>query len=378
VVETPIAAHHWRPPVGEVALAFAFAALGVAITVEVVDGAALVPAVTLSVAHSAVLVWRRRHPELVLAAMGLTGFAYVLAGWPSVGLGPAVLAGAHGLGVTRDRHRAYPVLAATIAVMASVVTISDAQPETVIANGIAITVAWWLGDRQRRTHEQAVSAERASEARARQAVADERLRIARELHDVVAHALSVIAVQAGTGRVVLDTDPATAEAALRGIEAESRAALAEMRRLLEVLRTDENPDAGPLAPSPGLCDLDALIAATVRSGLLVEVRIEGDPSPLPAGVDLAAYRIVQEALTNVRRHAAATRAEVRVGWMAGAVEVEVLDDGHGSGNGAGGSAGHGLVGMRERVSLYGGTLEVGDRAEGGFRVAAHLPSGEVS
>jgi signal transduction histidine kinase len=347
VVDTTPESRRWRPPAGEIALAAGFAALGVAITVGLVEGAALVPAVGLTVAHSAVLAWRLRSPELVLAAMGVTGLAYVLAGWPSVGLGPAVLGGVHGLGVTRERNRALPVLAATSALMAIAVTISDAQAPTVIGNAIALTIAWWIGDRQRRTQHRAIRAERDSESRARQAVADERLRIARELHDVVAHALSVIAVQAGTGRVVLDTDPATAKAALAGIEGESRAALAEMRRLLEVLRADDDTDARPLAPSPGLHDLDMLIAATVNSGLPVKVRIEGEPAPLPAGVDLAAFRIVQEALTNVRRHAAATRAEVHVAWLPGAVEVEVLDDGHGSRNGTGrGRAGNGLVGMR--------------------------------
>ena len=315
-MDPTLESRRWRPPAGEIALASGFAALGVAITVGLVDGAVLIPAVGLTTVHSAVLAWRRRYPELVLVAMGVTGLAYVLAGWPSVGLGPALLAGVHGLGVTRERRRAYPVLAATVAVMAAGVTISDAQAPTVIGNAIALTIAWWIGDRQRRIHERAVTAERDSEARARQAVADERLRIARELHDVVAHALSVIAVQAGTGRVVLDSDPATAKAALAGIEGESRAALAEMRRLLEVLRADDDSGAGPLAPSPGLHDLDTLIAATVRSGLPVDVRIDGEPSPLPAGVDLAAYRIVQEALTNVRRHAAATRAEVHVAWTA--------------------------------------------------------------
>jgi signal transduction histidine kinase len=379
VVDPTLESRRWRPPAGEIALAAGFAVIGIAITVGLVDGALLIPAIGLTTFHSAVLAWRRRYPELVLMAMGVTGLAYVLAGWPSVGLGPALLAGVHGLGVTRERRRAYPVLAATVAVMAAVVTISDAQVPTVIGNVIALTIAWWLGDRQRRIHERAVTAERDSEARARQAVADERLRIARELHDVVAHALSVIAVQAGTGRVVLDSDPATAKAALAGIEGESRAALAEMRRLLEVLRADDDRSAGPLAPSPGLHDLDTLIAATVRSGLPVEVRIDGEPSPLPAGVDLAAYRIVQEALTNVRRHAAATRAEVHVAWVPGAVEVEVLDDGRGSRNRTNSvQAGHGLVGMRERAALYGGTLETGDRPGGGFRVATHLPSGESS
>ena len=249
------------------------------------------------------LAWRRRWPEAVLGVQGATAFAFVLAGWPAVGLGPAVVAGVHGLGSVRDRRRAVPVLLAAIASMAVVVTISDARADTVVANGVVLGIAWWLGDRNRRAQERAIEAERSSDAQARRAVADERLRIARELHDIVAHALSVIAVQAGTGRVVLDRDPETTRAALGSIETQSRGALDEMRRLLAVLRSEDDVETGPLGPAPGLDQLEALVAATVASGLPVEVRIEGDRRPLPAGAELATYRIVQEALTNVRRHA---------------------------------------------------------------------------
>ena len=379
----------WPPP-GEAALATGFAGIGVLLTVSIVsEGAVAVVAVAvaLTVIHSAALAWRRRSPELVLAVMGATAVVAVAVGWPVVIFGPAVLAGLHGLGATRPRERGLPVLAATVVVMALAVFASDADASTVFGNAIAFGVAWWLGDRQRQAGERVTQAVRDSEERARRAVAGERLRIARELHDVVAHALSVIAVQAGTGRVLLDSDPATARSALASIEGESRAALDEMRRLLEVLRADGDAAAGsePLAPSPGLDDLESLVAATVRSGLPVEVRIEGERGPLPAGAELAAYRIVQEALTNVRRHAAATRAEVRVAWNPGAIDVEVLDDGGGrstSGARAGGGAagllggtGHGLVGMRERAALYGGSLEAGELPGGGFRVAAHIPCG---
>jgi signal transduction histidine kinase len=253
--------------------------------------------------------------------------------------------------------------------MAVVVLVGGAGIDTVIGNAVAIGVAWWLGDRWRRTGERAERAERL----ARNAAAAERLRIARELHDVVAHALSVIAVQAGTGRVVLDADVETARAALASIEAESRTALGEMRRLLEVLRDDDAGTAA-LAPSPGLDDLDTLVAATVRSGLPVEVRIEGERTPMPTGAELAAYRIVQEALTNARKHARASRVEVRVSWLREAVEVEVLDDGDGSAASPA-AQGNGLIGMRERAALYGGRVEAGERAGGGFRVAAHIPTG---
>lgn len=375
-----------RPSPGDVALAVGFAAIGVLLAVSLVDGRAAWAAVVLTVAHSGALAWRRHHPEAVLAAMAATAGIAVAAGWPVVVFGPAVLAAVHALGAVRDRERAVPVLAATVAVMAAAVLAGGANPDTVVGNGIAFAVAWWLGDRQRRARLAVEEAERDAERRARRAAADERLRIARELHDVVAHALSVITVQAGTGRVVLDADPETARAALASIEGESRAALADMRRLVAVLRDDGAAD-GELSPSPGLDDLEALVAATVRSGLPVEVRIDGTRAPLPAGAELAVYRIVQEALTNVRRHASATRAEVRVAWRPDGVEVEVLDDGRAEPAGPAGAAGdaaadnavgNGLVGMRERAALYGGTFEAGARPGGGFRVAARIPCGDPS
>ena len=369
-------AHRWRPPVGEVVLAAAFAVVGVLLTVGLVSDDGVAAALAVTVAHSAPLAWRRRHPEAVLALMGLTAAVAASGGWPVVILGPAVLAGVHGLGTTRDRDRALPVLGITVAVMAAVVVASGMSAETVVTNAVGLGVAWWLGDRQRGASQRAERAEREAEVRARQAVADERLRIARELHDVVAHALSVIAVQAGTGRVVLDGDPETARSSLMSIESESRSALGEMRRLLDVLRADDEGRSGPLTPSPGLDDLETLVVATVRTGLPVEVRIEGERGPRPAGAELAAYRIVQEALTNVRRHASATRAEVRLCWRPDAIDLEVLDDGRGTGTVGtrdGGVGGNGVVGMREWAALYGGTLEAGDRPGGGYRVAAHIP-----
>jgi signal transduction histidine kinase len=363
----------WLPSAPDLGIAAAFAALGVALTVGIVEGSATIPAIALTVAHSGALVWRRRRPELVLLAMAATATATVGLGWPAVILGPAVLAGVHGLGAARPRRRGLPVLAATSAVMAILVSRSHTGLDTVAGNAICLAIAWWIGDRHRLVHLRAEDAERSSERRAAEAVADERLRIARELHDVVAHALSVIAVQAGTGRVVLDTDLETARSALLSIEDQSRAALGEMRRLLEVMRAAESGEAHLLTPSPGVDDLADLVAATVQSGLQVEMRVEGEWSVLPAGAGLAAYRIVQEALTNVRRHASATRAEVRMAWRPGMIDLEVVDDGRGSGGRAGPRPGHGLVGMRERAALYGGTLEAGDRPGGGFRVAATIP-----
>jgi signal transduction histidine kinase len=363
------------PPRGEILVAAGFAAIGASLAVGLLDGAAVAGGLALTVVHSGALAWRRRSPEAVLAVQAATAVATVAAGWPPVILGPALLASAHGLGATRDRDRALGVLAATILVMALVVAVADADIDTVITNAVALGAAWWLGDRQRRTQQLAADAAASADSLARRAVAAERQAIARELHDVVAHALSVIAVQAGTGRVVIESDTATARSALASIEHESRAALDEMRRLLAVLRSDDD-DAGPLEPAPGLDDIDALVASTIGSGLPVDVTVEGEPARMPAGADLAAYRIVQEALTNVRRHAGASHVDVRITWCPAGVELEVTDDGRGGGVAAGG--GHGLVGMRERAALYGGWVEAGDRPGGGYRVAAHIPAGASS
>ena len=209
------------------------------------------------------------------------------------------------------------------------------------------------------------------------AVADERLRIARELHDVVAHTMSVVAVHAGTGRMVADEDPAAARQALATIETTTRAALVEMRRMLGVLRGSDSEQPVTRAPAPGLGNLDALVADVVASGVIVEVRVEGDRTGVPAGVDLAAYRIVQEALTNVIKHAGRVRATVTVRYTDDAVTVEVDDEGaagHDSPS-VPSATGHGLVGMRERVAMYDGDLDVGPGPIGGFHVAARLPFG---
>jgi signal transduction histidine kinase len=216
------------------------------------------------------------------------------------------------------------------------------------------------------------------EVAAREAVLDERARIARELHDVVAHHMSVMVVQAGAARAVGERDPAAAAEALRQIEASGRTGLAEMRRLLEVLKSGEEGDGR--APQPGLAQLNDLIEGMRATGMLVEAEVAGPPRPLPPGVDLSAYRIVQEALTNSLKHAGGASAHVLVRYETDAVELEVVDDGPGpppsDANGA--AAGHGLIGMRERVQLFGGELDAGSRAGGGFRVWARLPAETVA
>jgi signal transduction histidine kinase len=204
------------------------------------------------------------------------------------------------------------------------------------------------------------------------AAAEERTRIARELHDVVAHGLSLMVVQAEAAEELLARSPEAAVQPLRRVQDTGRQSLAEMRRLLGVLRAPgESPAA--TAPQPSLRRLPELVAEALGVGLRVDVQVTGDLDGLPAGLDLAAFRIVQEALTNTRRHAHARTARVRLDRSPDALDIEVTDDGDA---GAGGRAGHGLIGMRERAALYGGTLSAGPAPGGGFRVAATLPLAE--
>ncbi|HXL44153.1 MAG TPA: histidine kinase [Gaiellaceae bacterium] len=220
---------------------------------------------------------------------------------------------------------------------------------------------------ERHLETRALTAEREEKARA--AVAEERVRIARGLHDVVAHAISVIVVQARGGRRSLATEPEEAQEAFDSIEATAVEALAEMRRLLGVLRKGDEELA--LAPQPSLRHLGTLVAQVREAGLPVELSVEGETTALPPGVDLSAYRIIQEALTNALKHAGPATARVLVRYGPEDLEVEVTDTGRRPTGGDG--SGHGLVGMRERVTLFGGQLEAGRPGEGGFAVRARLP-----
>ena len=217
----------------------------------------------------------------------------------------------------------------------------------------------------------ALAAER--DRRAAEAVAEERARIARELHDVVAHAISVIVLQARGGRRVLPSNPDEASSALDTIEHTAEQALDEMRRLLAMLRYDQEHG---LTPQQGLHALDELAGSMTRMGLPVEVTREGSPVELPAGLDLSAYRIVQEALTNALKHAGPARAQVRVCFEPDHLSLEVVDDGRGTGTGGG--SGHGLIGIRERAELYGGRVHSGRCPDGGYAVRARLPLGTTT
>ena len=208
------------------------------------------------------------------------------------------------------------------------------------------------------------------DAQAREAVDQERARIARELHDVIAHGVGVMVVQAGAAEEVIKTHPDDAETALRAIRQTGREAMGDLRRLLAVLR--DTPDDSRVTPSPGVAHLPALLDQVRAAGLRVELRTSGDPAELPAVVDLTAFRVMQEALTNVVKHAGPAQAIVRLDFRADEIRVEVSDNGRG-GASPGDGGGHGLTGMGERVALCGGTLEAGPRDVGGYRVAARIP-----
>lgn len=239
----------------------------------------------------------------------------------------------------------------------------------VIVLGAGLLAGTWTAGRIVRQRRQDDA--RAAEELAGRAAAEERLRIAREMHDVVAHSMSLIAVKAGTANHVMAVRPDEAQDALRVIESTSRTALSEMRQLLGVLRC--GADAAQLAPAPGLAGLPALVERVEQAGVPVELDVRGTDQ-LPAGVALSVYRIVQEALTNVVRHAAPTRCQVSVVVGRGEVHVEVTDDGPGSRvPPPDRSAGHGLIGIRERVLMYGGMFHAGPRPEGGFGVSGRIP-----
>ncbi|GAB4059880.1 sensor histidine kinase [Catellatospora paridis] len=232
---------------------------------------------------------------------------------------------------------------------------------------LAMALTWTVGNsvRARREHAEAIRVRAAS-----QATTEERLRIARELHDMVAHSIGVIAIQAGMGRRVIDTQPAEARNALQAVEETSRETLAGLRRMLVGLRQDAPAGLAPAAPAPVLADLDRLAATTSGAGVQVTLDWRGDRRPLPADIELSAYRVVQEAVTNVVRHAATPRCAVTVDYRDAELCLEVTDDGRGS---AAPGAGYGVTGMRERVTLLGGEFSAGPRAEGGWRVTARLP-----
>jgi signal transduction histidine kinase len=342
----------------------------------------------LLAAGPAALLLRRRRPLGVLAVTVACGLAYAARTYPEGPSQVAIYPALWTVALTVPRRRAWLAAALTaLAVLGAELffygeTMFDGEP---LYAAVTVFAAMWWGEavRARRAYvaelrDRAERAERTREEEARRRVDEERLRIARELHDVVSHTIGVISVQAGVAAHLLERRPDKAAESLAAIRQASDEALGELHAMLGVLRERDGDGGGtPLAPAPGLAELDALVAQAAGAGVEVQVSLEGAPRPLPAAVDLACYRVVQESLTNVVRHAGASRAEITVRHDGGRVVVEVTDDGrgpNGSGNGTG--SGQGIVGMRERARSLGGTLEAGPRPGGGFRVQAVLPVGQ--
>lgn len=315
-----------------------------------------------AVAQGAALWWRRSRPALVML-IALAGGLVVHLIAPYGVFPVAALIAMGSLAATRPPRVSLPALAALLALTALNFFTSPAE-DARFAMAFPVVV-WALGESVRNRR---VAIEQAS----RRAVGEEQARIARELHDVIAHSVSVIIVQAGAADHVFDAHPDQARAALRAIEAAGRDALEELRPLLAAVRPSATAATPP--PRPGLDRLAELAAPLRTAGLEVAVRREDShlPGSLPSAVDLSAYRIIQEALTNTLRHAGARRVEVTVRAAHGVLELEVCDDGRAAAQ-AGDGAGRGIAGMRERAALLGGTFEAGPLPQGGFRVHARLP-----
>ena len=338
-----------------------------------------IPAATylLLAVSSAALLWRKSRPLAVLVA---TLTAAIV--WDALGLdgGPsgAIFVALYGVGRYIDDDRASVVAVATAVALTVVDDLIESEPLSVLGLTVVLALGiWYLGRRVRGRREYLALLEertglleREKEAEAQRAVSRERNRIARELHDVVAHRVSMITVQAGAAQTVVESDPVRAVEAMEAVESAGRGALEELRQILGVLRSEDQENE--LAPIHGHAEIPVLVADIREAGVDVNYESEGVPEQLPASVDLASYRIVQEALTNCLKHACPSpRVKVRLFREGSMLAIDVDDDGEGDTSIPG--AGQGLVGMRERAELMGGTFEAGPRLGGGYRVSARLP-----
>ena len=338
----------------------------------------LVAGVLLAVGPAALVV-RRRYPVPVYLTTFATTLAYVSLGYPQGPIFLSLIAAFLTTVVAGHRVVAWTMLAVGYVSFLSVdvVVLDERGPEWAPALGLA---AWLLvlagvGEGIRVRRARAEDAARAREEEARRRAGEERLRIARELHDVLAHNISLINVQACVALHLIEEQPEQARTALTAIKAASKDALGELRSVLDVLRqVDEGP---PRSPTAGLGDLDRLVSGAAAAGIDVRVVTEGEPRPLPPSVDLAAFRIVQEALTNVARHAGHATATILLAYGDADLAVQVDDDGRANGWGTGGG-GNGIRGMTERAVALGGALEAGPKPGGGFRVRSSLPLREDS
>jgi signal transduction histidine kinase len=329
------------------------------------------------------LLWRRSHPSLVLLLVAGGFGARILLGFnPGVAaLGLLVAMYSVAAYEVRARRLFFLVVAGLCFVAGFVVFGVTGNPRSfaITVPSLFFVAAWLIGDylRTRRAYvaqleERAARLERERDQDRRLAADEERTRIARELHDVVAHDVSVIAIQAGAARAVQATKPEAAAQALGLIETTARETLIELNRLLGVLR-GSNAAAPDRSPQPSIRQLASLVEELRAAGLEVDARVDGEAEPLPPALDLSAYRILQEATTNILKHARARRVDIRVHYTETMLALDVRDDGAGDGNDPGASPGHGLIGMRERVALFGGKLHAGRNRAGGFSVHARLP-----
>jgi len=329
------------------------------------------------------LLWRRSHPSLVLLLVGGAFGARVLLGFSPGIAGFGLLVAMYSVAAyeARARRLAFLVVAGLGFVAGFVVFGVTGNPRSfaITVPSLFFVAAWLIGDylRTRRAYvaqleDRAARLERERDQDRRLAADEERTRIARELHDVVAHDVSVIAIQAGAARAVQASKPEAAAQALGLIETTARGTLIELNRLLGVLRggNGATPDR---SPQPGIGQLSGLVEELRAAGLEVDARVEGKAEPLPPALDLSAYRILQEATTNVLKHARARRVDIRVRYSETALALDIRDDGAGDGGDPASSLGHGLIGMRERVALFGGKLHTGRNRAGGFSVHARLP-----
>ncbi|MEV0120889.1 sensor histidine kinase [Streptomyces sp. NPDC050703] len=324
-------------------------------------------------------VLRSKAPLTVLLLVHAVWTVYVTAGyWPVLNTFAPMLA-VYTVASVRPTRVSLPcvVLMGAVWIYAGLLTEGAAMP-AVVAQAIGFPlVIWRFGYTARRTAELARQLKREQDERARREVQQERGRIARELHDVVAHHMSVISVQAGLATFVFGSDPPTARSALGTIADTSGEALEELRRMLRVLRAEDggDDDGAPGAPMPGLARLDEMVERVRAGGVPVELRVTGTPRPLAPGVELCAYRVAQEALTNVMKHAGGAGTTVELAYRRRHIEVSVTNDGEGViPDKVRTGAGHGLIGMRERAKLYGGTISIGPLSEGGFAVRLTLPT----
>ena len=334
------------------------------------------------------LLWRRSHPSLVLLLVAGAFAARELIGFNAGIAGLGLLVAMYSVAAYEQRARrlVFLVVAGLGFVAGFVVFGVTGNPRSfaITVPSVFFVAAWLIGDylRTRRAYvaqleERAARLERERDQDRRLAADEERTRIARELHDVVAHDVSVIAIQAGAARAVQLSKPDAAAKALGLIETTARETLVELNRLLGVLRSSNGaiPDR---SPQPGIGQLAGLVEELRAAGLEVDARVEGEPQPLPPALDLSAYRILQEATTNVLKHARAHRVDIRVHYTQAMLALDVRDDGPGGGGDPASSSGHGLIGMRERVALFGGQLRAGRDPAGGFSVHARLPLEPIS